>query len=54
MAGEHYSANLVYIVGYVLKGVDGHGGIALGLDRYASGGEIQGKRASISGSLREG
>lgn len=52
--GEHYSANLAYVVSYLLKGVDEHGGIALDLDRYASGGEIQGKRVSISGSLRDG
>jgi hypothetical protein len=51
--GEHYSANLANIVSYVLKGVDKRGGTALDLDRYASGGEIQGKRLSIGGSLRQ-
>lgn len=52
--GEHYVANLAYIVSYLIKGVNECGGIALDLGRYASGGEIQGKRVSISGSLREG
>ncbi len=50
---DWYQANLAYVVGYILKGVDERSGIALGLDRYAEGGAIIGKRLSISGSLRQ-
>jgi hypothetical protein len=46
-----YLANLAYVVGYVLKGVEARDGIALELERYGVGGTITGKRLSISGSL---
>jgi hypothetical protein len=48
---DWYLANLAYVVGYVLKGVETPDGIALELDRYGAGSTITGKRLSISGSL---
>lgn len=48
---DWYLANLAYVVGYVIKGVEARDGIALGLERYGVGGTITGKRLSISGSL---
>nr|WP_314446800.1 hypothetical protein [uncultured Sphingomonas sp.] len=48
---DWYLANLAYVVGYVLKGVEAQDGIALELERYGVGGTITGKRLSISGSL---
>jgi hypothetical protein len=48
---DWYLANLAYVVGYVLKGVEAHAGTALGLETYGVGGTIIGKRLSISASL---
>jgi hypothetical protein len=49
---DWYLANLAYVVGYVLKGVEAPDGTALDLERYGVGGTITGKRLSISASLR--
>lgn len=49
---DWYLANLSYVVGYVLKGVEARHGIALELETYGVGGSITGKRLAISGILR--
>lgn len=49
---DWYECNLAAVVAYVLKGVDAEAGEALGLDEFARGGRIIGKRVSISQNLR--
>jgi hypothetical protein len=49
---EWYECNLASLVAYLLKGVSPESGELLGLDRFASGGRIIGKRVSISQNLR--
>jgi hypothetical protein len=43
---------LAKLLHYLLKGVDERTGNALGLDDWAAGGDIFGKRLSISSKLR--
>jgi len=47
-----YLANLVYVIGYLLKGSDEITSQALNLDEYGIGGSIVGKRIAISSNLR--
>lgn len=49
---DWYECNLAAVVAYVLKGVNAEAGEALGLDEFARGGRIIGKRVSISQNLR--
>lgn len=49
---EWYQANLAKLISYLLKGVDERTGRALGLDEWGEGGDIAGKRLSISSKLR--
>jgi hypothetical protein len=49
---DWYQANLAKLLHYLLKGVDERTGEALGLDDWEEGGEITGKRVSISSKLR--
>jgi hypothetical protein len=51
-ASEWYQANLAKLLHYLLKGVDEPTAKALGLDAWAAGGDIFGKRLSISSKLR--
>jgi hypothetical protein len=48
---DWYEANLAAVVSYLLKGVDHVSGEALGLDEYALGGRIIGKRVSVSQNI---
>jgi hypothetical protein len=48
---DWYQANLASVVAYLLKGVDAATGEVLGLDRFAAGGPIIGKRLSVSQNL---
>lgn len=52
LASEWYQANLAKLLHYLLKGVDEPTAEALGLDAWAAGGDIAGKRLSISFKLR--
>lgn len=47
-----YESNLAAVVAYLLKGVNPEAGEALGLDEFAKGGRVIGKRVSISQNLR--
>lgn len=49
---DWYEDNLAAVVAYLLKGVSGEAGEALGLDLSGAGGRIIGKRVSISQNLR--
>ena len=49
---DWYQANLAKLIHYLLKGVDERTGRALGLDEWAAGGGIAGKRLSISAGVR--
>ena len=49
---DWYEDNLAAVVAYLLKGVSVEAGEALGLDLSAAGGQIIGKRISISQNLR--
>ncbi len=51
-ASDWYQANLAKLLHYLLKGVDEQTGKALGLGDWAAGGDILGKRMSISSKLR--
>lgn len=51
-ASDWYQANLAKLLHYLLKGVAEPTAEALGLDAWAAGGEIAGKRLSISFQLR--
>jgi hypothetical protein len=50
---DWYQANLAKLLHYLLKGVDEQTGRALGLDHWQEGGDIIGKRLSISALVRE-
>ena len=49
---EWYECNLAAVVAYLLKGVSPDSAELLGLDRYACGGRIIGKRVSMSQNVR--
>jgi hypothetical protein len=51
-ASDWYQANLAKLLHYLLKGVDEQTGRALGLDTWQEGGDIAGKRLSVSSKLR--
>ena len=51
-ASEWYQANLAKLLHYLLKGVDAQTAKALDLDTCEAGGDIAGKRLSISSKLR--
>jgi hypothetical protein len=49
---DWYECNLAAVIAYVLKGVSPETGATLGLNEFAKGGPIIGKRLSISQNLR--